>query len=46
MIYPKYMMVNKTNLPIICEGKKIGAMETDYFNTSQKKIKIKSIGYK
>lgn len=42
MVYPKYMIVNKTNVPLTCDGKTIAPMTTDYFNTNQKKVKIKT----
>ena len=48
MIYPRYMIVNKTSMKVISERQQFAPFSNDYLNTEAEKdvITIKIPGYK
>lgn len=45
MLHPKYMIVNKTSMPIICEKQTIMPYTNDYFNHAKDRATCKVPGY-
>lgn len=46
MVYPKYMIVNKTSLSLIADKQVFEPHSNNYFNTKHDKVCFKSPGYK
>jgi hypothetical protein len=46
MIYPKYMIVNKTDMTLISGKEIFEPHSNNYFNTKNDKVNFKSPGYK